>query len=514
MSKQLKRKGYVSFRLGIKMSKNRTISTNKILLKNTFIKLPKLFYTKQLPDNIPSPHIWILNNKLANDLGMDLSFLQSKEGAEFLSGNQVLENTNPIAQAYAGHQFGYFTMLGDGRAILLGEYQAKDGEKYDIQLKGSGRTPYSRGGDGKAALGPMLREYIISEGMHGLGIPTTRSLAVSVTGETVIREELLEGAVLTRIAKSHIRVGTFEYASKFLGKESVKALADYTIKRHYPTIEGSNENTSYHAYHSLLQQVIKKQAYLIAKWQLVGFIHGVMNTDNMAISGETIDYGPCAFMDRYKPDTVFSSIDTKKRYAYQNQPTIAMWNLARFSETLLPLLAPNPSKAIEIAEKEIMKFGQLYQKYWLDGMGKKLGIFSIEKENIDLIKQLLNLMQKYKADYTDTFFQLSRGTAEQLEIYPAQGFQQWLCLWNNRLSSQNQPKEKVQKIMQQHNPTIIPRNYLVEEALEAAVKNQDNRIMKKLVDALQNPYDYENILPQYTKIPKDNSCSYKTYCGT
>lgn len=372
----------------MKMSENRTINTNKILLKNTFIKLPKLFYTKQLPDNIPSPHIWILNDRLADDLGMDLSFLQSKEGAEFLSGNQVLENTNPIAQAYAGHQFGYFTMLGDGRAILLGEYQAKDGEKYDIQLKGSGRTPYSRCGDGKAALGPMLREYIISEGMHGLGIPTTRSLAVSVTGETVIREELLEGAVLTRIAKSHIRVGTFEYASKFLGKESVKALADYTIKRHFPTIEESRESGSYHPYHSLLQQVIKKQAMLIAKWQLVGFIHGVMNTDNMAVSGETIDYGPCAFMDRYKPDTVFSSIDTKKRYAYQNQPTIAMWNLARFSETLLPLLDPDPSKAIEFAEKEVIKFAQLYQKYWLDGMGKNW-------ESFLLIKRISILSNNY-----------------------------------------------------------------------------------------------------------------------
>lgn len=496
------------------MSGNRTINTNKILLKNTFIKLPNLFYTKQLPDSIPSPHIWILNDKLVRDLGMDLTFLQSKEGAEFLSGNQVLENTNPIAQAYAGHQFGYFTMLGDGRAILLGEYQTKDGERYDIQLKGSGRTPYSRGGDGKAALGPMLREYIISEGMHGLGIPTTRSLAVSITGETVIREELLEGAVLTRIAKSHIRVGTFEYASKFLGKESVKALADYTIKRHFPIIEDSKENTSYNVYHSLLQEVIKKQAYLIAKWQLAGFIHGVMNTDNMAVSGETIDYGPCAFMDRYKPDTVFSSIDTKKRYAYQNQPTIAMWNLARFSESLLQLLDPNPSKAIQIAEKEVMEFAQLYQKYWLDGMGKKLGIFSLKKEDINLIKQLLDLMQKYKADYTDTFFQLSRGTAEQLEMYPAQGFQQWLSLWKNRLSSQYQSEEEVKKIMQKNNPTIIPRNYLVEEALEAAVKNQDKSIMKKLVDALQNPYNYENIPLPYTKVPKENSCPYKTYCGT
>lgn len=496
------------------MNESRTINTNKILLKNTFIKLPNLFYTKQLPDSIPSPHIWILNDKLARDLELNLAFLQSKEGAEFLSGNQVLENTNPIAQAYAGHQFGYFTMLGDGRAILLGEYQAKDGERYDIQLKGSGRTPYSRGGDGKAALGPMLREYIISEGMHGLGIPTTRSLAVSITGETVIREEMLEGAVLTRIAKSHIRVGTFEYASKFLGNESVKALADYTIKRHFPMIEDSKEDASSNVYHYLLQQVIKKQAYLIAKWQLAGFIHGVMNTDNMAVSGETIDYGPCAFMDRYKPDTVFSSIDTKKRYAYQNQPTIAMWNLARFSETLLPLLEPNPSKAVQIAEKEIMKFAQLYQKYWLDGMGKKLGIFSVKKEDINLIKQLLDLMQKYKADYTDTFFQLSRGTVEQLEMYPTQGFQQWLSLWKNRLSFQNQPEEEAQKIMQQNNPTIIPRNYLVEEALEAAVKNQDKSIMKKFVDALQNPYDYDNIPIPYTKVPKENSCSYKTYCGT
>ena len=496
------------------MCHKRKITTDKILLKHTYTKLPNVFYAKQLPDNTPFPRLKLFNEKLADELGLDSSFLEREAGVQFLSGNGILENSYPIAQAYAGHQFGYFTMLGDGRAVLLGEYEAKDGQRYDMQLKGSGRTPYSRGGDGKAALGPMLREYIISEGMHGLGIPTTRSLAVTMTGETIRREESLDGAVLTRIAKSHIRVGTFEYASGFLKKENVKKLADYTIKRHFPTLE--EVGGAYHnVYHGLLQKVVKQQAYLIAKWQLVGFIHGVMNTDNMAISGETIDYGPCAFMDRYNPDTVFSSIDLNGRYAYKNQPSIAMWNLAVLSETLLPLLDDVPARAVAIADSEVTGFAKWYQQYWLEGMGKKLGIESAKEEDIEWIGQLLYIMEKYKADYTDTFFQFAKGTIKKTKLYQTKEFKEWYVLWEKRILAQNQIKDEVEKRMKQNNPVIIPRNYMVEEALEAAVKRRDDTMIKKLIEALQNPYDYENIPLQYTKVPRErDSCMYQTYCGT
>lgn len=485
------------------MCHRRKITTDKITLRHSYTGLPNAFYTKQLPDSIPSPKLRILNTKLAEELGLDHSFLETEEGVKFLSGKKILKNSVPIAQAYAGHQFGYFTMLGDGRAVLLGEYEAKDGQLYDIQLKGSGRTPYSRGGDGKAALGPMLREYIISEGMHGLGIPTTRSLAVTMTGEKVQREESLDGAVLTRIAKSHIRVGTFEYASVFLGTEHVKALADYTINRHFQTLEEESGGFCKNIYHAFLKKVIKQQAYLVAKWQLVGFIHGVMNTDNMTISGETIDYGPCAFMDRYKSDTVFSSIDRNGRYAYKNQPSIAMWNLAVLSETLLPLLDSIPDKAVAIADSEIAEFSKWYHKYWLEGMGKKLGIESAGKEEEEWIGQLLYLMEKYRADYTNTFFQLTRGTIENTELYQAEKFRTWLTVWEKRLQQQNQAKEEVEKRMKQHNPTMIPRNHLVEEAIEAAVKRGDDMVLKKLTEALQNPYDYENISAEYTKVPRE-----------
>ena len=304
---------------------------------------------------------------------MNVQALQSNDGVAVLAGNQIPEGALPLAQAYAGHQFGHFTMLGDGRALLLGEQITPQGERVDIQLKGSGRTPYSRGGDGRAALGPMLREYIISEAMHALGIPTTRSLAVVTTGESVIRETELPGAILTRVAASHLRVGTFQYVSKWGTVEELRALADYTLKRHFPDVD-ADENR----YLFLLQEVIKRQAALIAKWQLVGFIHGVMNTDNMAISGETIDYGPCAFMDAYDPATVFSSIDSQGRYAYGNQPHIAGWNLARFAETLLPLLHDNQEQAVKLAQDAISDFTELYHSNWLAGMRAKLGIFNEE----------------------------------------------------------------------------------------------------------------------------------------
>jgi len=413
---------------------------------NTYTQLPKLFYTKQTPIPVDAPKMIIFNEALAASLNIP-------QQSQVFAGNAIPDGAKPISQAYAGHQFGHFTMLGDGRAVLLGEQITPSGERFDIQLKGSGKTPYSRGGDGRAALAPMLREYIISEAMHALGIPTTRSLAVVATGEVVWREKKLQGAILTRVASSHIRVGTFEYAANFGTVDDVKALADYTIARHFPNM----------TYIEMLREVIRRQASLITKWQLVGFIHGVMNTDNMAISGETIDYGPCAFMDAYHPDTVFSSIDTHGRYAYSNQPKMAQWNLARFAETLLPLLHENKKQAVQLAQDEISNFQTLYKNNWLAGMRAKLG----DKNPEEFLQQ----MQLNQADYTTTFRKLSPSP---------------------------------------HNPAIIPRNHKVEEALTSA-ENGDFSVMHNLLNALQNPYDDSQ--EEYTKPPAE-SCGYKTFCGT
>ena len=371
-------------------------------LENSYAELPDFFYSKINLSKVSSPKLVVLNNKLAEYLGLEVNELTSDEGVSYLSGNLVPKGSIPIAQAYAGHQFGYFTMLGDGRAMLLGEQITPDGKIYDIQLKGSGTTPYSRGGDGRAALGPMLREYIVSEAMHALNIPTSRSLAVVTTGEPVIREKLLKGSILTRVASSHIRVGTFEYAANFGTDENVRQLADYTINRHFKEVENDDN-----PYLSFLKEVIKRQAFLIAKWQLVGFIHGVMNTDNMALSGETIDYGPCAFMDTYNPDTVYSSIDTYGRYAYKNQPKISVWNLSRFAETLVPLIHENSERAIELAQDAVTEFHELYHYNWTSGMRSKLGIFNEEAEDEKLIQGLLNLMHKNNEDYTNTFIKLA-----------------------------------------------------------------------------------------------------------
>jgi len=356
-------------------------------LDNSYARLPQSFFTGLNPVPVRSPHLVMLNHPLVTSLGLNIHALQGQDGVAVLAGNRIPEGSVPLAQAYAGHQFGHFTMLGDGRALLLGEQITPQGERLDIQLKGSGRTPYSRGGDGRAALGPMLREYIISEAMHALGIPTTRSLAVVSTGESVIRETKLPGAILTRVAASHLRVGTFQYVSVWGNVEELRTLADYTLQRHFPDVDAVGNQYLY-----LLQEVIKRQAMLIAKWQLVGFIHGVMNTDNMALSGETIDYGPCAFMDIYDPATVFSSIDTIGRYAYGNQPNIAAWNLARFAETLLPLLHSNREQAAELANEALAAFAELYLCNWLGGMRAKLGIFNSESEDASLIVSLLGMM--------------------------------------------------------------------------------------------------------------------------
>ena len=486
------------------------IQDNKNLkLENTYCELPNIFYSKEIPEKILNPKLVEFNKELAEDLGLDLKFLNSDEGIQYLVGNKLLEGSTPIAQAYAGHQFGHFTMLGDGRAILLGEFISRNGQRFDIQLKGAGKTKYSRGGDGKAALGPMLREYIISEGMYGLKIPTTRSLAVISTGENVIREEILEGALLVRIAKSHIRVGTFQFARNFGDVEDLKKLADYTLNRHFK--KDSYEGNSY-LY--LLKEVINNQAKLISKWQLVGFIHGVMNTDNMTISGETIDYGPCAFMDSYDINTVFSSIDINGRYAYGNQPKIGVWNLTRFAESLLPLLDDDIDNAIKIAEEALSNYGKLYNEYYFNGMRAKLGLFNKEEEDENLILSLLTIMNKFKADYTSTFLNLTLGNLEEMSIFKSDDFKKWYESWQARLAKQNKSRDEIKKLMQSNNPTVIPRNYIVENAIKAAVNNNDYSVINKFLEALKNPYDYSNINEEYSKPPKPTSCAYKTYCGT
>lgn len=490
--------------------KSKIIIQNKdFKLENTYVDLPEKMFSIQNPSDVSSPKLVVFNDSLADNLGLDEKFFKSNDGVDMLSGNKVLEGTTPISQSYAGHQFGHFTMLGDGRAVLLGEHISKDGQRFDIQLKGSGRTAYSRGGDGKAALGPMLREYIISEGMNGLGIPTTRSLAVVTTGESVIRESELEGAVLTRIAKSHIRVGTFQFASNYGSIEDVKALADYTLNRHFEKVSNGENQYLY-----LLNEVIKRQAELISKWQLVGFIHGVMNTDNMVISGETIDYGPCAFMDTYDPNTVFSSIDTYGRYAYGNQPKIAVWNLARLAEALLPLLDDDMDEAVKIAEKSLSGFEILYKNNWFSGMSKKLGLFNEEEKDEYIIETLLNLMKKYKADYTNTFLNLTLRNINNIEMLSKEDFKDWYKLWQERLKRQNESMEDSIELMKKNNPVVIPRNHRVEEALSAAVNNNDYTVMNKLLEAINNSYDYSNVSEYYSELPKPTSCPYKTYCGT
>ncbi len=476
---------------------------------NSYIRLPELFFNTLNPTSVTSPELLILNQDLAEALSLNVKALQSEEGVAVFAGNMLPEGATPISQAYAGHQFGHFTMLGDGRALLLGEQITTFGERFDIQLKGSGRTPYSRNGDGRAHLSAMLREFIISEAMYSLGIPTTRSLAVVTTGEEVMRETWLPGAILTRIASSHLRVGTFQYAANWGTKEELKTLADYTIERHFPEIEDKDAK-----YLTLLQKVIKLQAELIAKWQLVGFIHGVMNTDNMSISGETIDYGPCAFMNSYDPATVFSSIDKRGRYAYGNQPAMAQWNLARFADTLLPLLQDNQEEAIKLAEGAISNFSTLYHHNWLVGMRAKLGIFNEEREDDALVKDLLSIMEKEELDYTNTFLALTFDQLEDINICDERRFNQWYNRWKDRLDRQTESKEDSQRLMRHNNPAVIPRNHRVEEVLKSAVEDRDYSLMEEFLDVLTNPYAHSPEQTEYAKPPEPSDTPYHTFCGT
>ncbi len=473
---------------------------------NTYSKLSNTFKENIKPTPVHDPELVILNEELASNLNLDVSKIDKKKLAEIFSGNYIPEETNTIAQAYAGHQFGHFTMLGDGRAVLLGEHLVNNDNRFDIQFKGSGRTSFSRGGDGRAALGPMLREYIISEAIHSLNIPTTRSLAVVKTGEKVVRENLLQGAILTRVASSHLRVGTFQYIAATQNIENLNTLVDYTINRHYPEIKNSKSKAL-----DLLNIVMEKQCKLVINWMRVGFIHGVMNTDNMAISGETIDYGPCAFMDHYNPKTVFSSIDKFGRYAFSNQPPITKWNLARFAECLIPLIHKDEDNAIKLATDLIDNFQNIYESKWLNMMRDKLGLFGEDKNDKKLINDLFNWMEKNKADYTNTFCNLMNINSH--EVYKDNDFINWKNEWKKRSELNNSTKEKQTKLMKLNNPTVIPRNHKVEEALAEADKGNLDK-MKKLLTILKNPYDNQNKTEEYQLPAPLSNEKYQTFCGT
>jgi uncharacterized protein YdiU (UPF0061 family) len=477
-------------------------------LEQSYAQLPALFHFAIEPTPVKAPRLVVLNRPLAESLGLQADTLTRDDGPAILAGNRLPPGSNPIAQAYAGHQYGHFTTLGDGRAILLGEQITPRGERFDIQLKGSGPTPFSRRGDGRAALGPMLREYIISEAMHALGVPTTRSLAVTATGETVWRQPgALPGAVLTRVAASHIRVGTFEWAAARQDQDALRALTEYTLRRHYSDLAEEKN-----APRILLEAAIERQAALIAQWLLVGFVHGVMNTDNMALSGETIDYGPCAFIDAYDPAAVFSSIDAQGRYAYGNQPAIAQWNLTRLAEALLSVMHPDEKAAIEMAEQSLEIFPVRFQHHWLAGMRRKLGLFNEEPEDAALFKKLLEWMHRTKADFTNTFAELTPDLSTRDE-QPIDGeFQEWHDRWQARLRRQRNSPAESERLMRTSNPAFVPRNHLVESALTSAEQGNSN-LMDKLLDILASPYDYTRHAPDY-RAAGPGSNDYQTFCGT
>jgi uncharacterized protein YdiU (UPF0061 family) len=485
-------------------------------LQNTYSALPSRFYARVAPVPVKDPQLVVFNSRLAEELDFDPADLEH-EGAAWFSGNQTPDDADPIALAYAGHQFGGFVpALGDGRAILLGERVGRDGVRRDIQLKGSGRTPFSRNGDGRAALKPMLREYLISEAMNALGVPTTRSLAVVTTGEQVVREDLQPGAVLTRVAASHIRVGTFEYFAARNDRDAVGQLLDYVITRHDPEARGADIPAL-----AVLAAVAQRQAALMADWMSVGFIHGVMNTDNMAISGETIDYGPCAFMDIYDKNTVFSSIDHAGRYAYGNQPAIAQWNLARLAETLLPLIDSDIEKAVELATAAVKDFMPAFDARFLTRMRRKIGLASEKESDVELISALFATMQSAGADFTLTFRRLARcadepvNDASLLELFaPSSGITDWLRRWRERLASEPQNATQRAAHMRRVNPAFIPRNHRVEAALEAASTHGDFGPLHQLLHILEHPYDDQPGCGEFEQPPLPAERVLRTYCGT
>ncbi len=484
---------------------------------NTYANLPDRFHARLDPTPVTEPRLVRVNTALAERLGLDAKALTSPGSVQTLAGNRVPEGASPIASAYAGHQFGHFVpQLGDGRAILLGETVAPDGARFDIQLKGSGRTPFSRGGDGRAALGPVLREYIVSEAMAALGIPTTRALAAVTTGEPVRRETMLPGAVLTRVASSHIRVGTFQYFAARADAEAIRTLADYVIARHYPEAAGK-ENP----YRALLDGVIARQAALVARWLLVGFIHGVMNTDNCSVAGETIDYGPCAFMDAYDPATVFSSIDQHGRYAYGNQPRIVVWNLARLAETLLPLLADDEEKAVVVAQDALAAFSPEFEAAYFGGLRRKIGLATERDGDTTLVNDLLKLMADNEADFTLTFRHLcgaavdpaSEAAVRSLFTDPA-AFDPWASRWRWRLGEENAEPTAIRAAMRTVNPAYIPRNHRVEAALGAAIEREDFAPFEELLQVTARPFEEQPGFERYALPPRPEERVLQTFCGT
>ena len=484
-------------------------------LQHSYATLPNRFFARVAPSPAPDPKLVVLNTSLSRELGLDPDLLAS-EAADMLSGNCLPEDAAPLAMAYAGHQFGAFVpSLGDGRAMLLGEISRRDGQLSDVQLKGAGITPFSRNGDGRAALGPMLREYLVSEAMHALGVPTTRSLAVVTTGEQVFRDEPLPGAVLTRVAASHIRVGTFQYFAARGDQDAVRALLEYVIARHYPEAADADVPAL-----AVLKSVAQRQAALIADWMLIGFIHGVMNTANMSIAGETIDYGPCAFMDDYDPSTVFSSIDIQGRYASRNQPAIAQWNLARFAETLLPLIDPTPERAIELATEPIERFIAEFDARFLEGMRSKIGLSSAAEGDADLVKRLLATMEQSRADFTLTLRRLALAVEtpdeeQRLRELFAEGSDigSWLLDWRNRLEREPRPPGERAAGMLAANPACIPRNHRVQAALDAAEAG-DYTPFRTLLELLQNPFDTQADRSEYAQPPRPWERVLQTFCGT
>jgi serine/tyrosine/threonine adenylyltransferase len=485
--------------------------------QNTYAALPDGFFARVAPTPVASPRLIKLNRPLAVRLGLDPDRLASPEGAEILAGKRLPDGAEPIAMAYAGHQFGHFVpQLGDGRAILLGEVIDVDGVRRDIQLKGSGPTPFSRRGDGRAALGPVLREYIVSEAMAALGIPTTRSLAAVMSGESVMRETVLPGAVLTRVASSHIRVGTFQYFAARGDTDGVRRLADHVIARHYP--EATEAERPYHA---LLEGVIARQAELVARWLLVGFIHGVMNTDNTSISGETIDYGPCAFMDHYDPAAVFSSIDEQGRYAYANQPRIALWNLTRLAECLLPLFSDDKDQAVEQAQLILSGFPEKFTAAYQSGLRQKIGLFTRQDGDEALVQDLLDAMAKNHADFTLTFRRLSDAASDagrdqdvrQLFADP-ETYDQWAVRWRQRVSIEPQTPAERTAMMRVTNPAFIPRNHRIEAVIQAAVSRDDFAPFEELLTVLSKPYEDQAGFSAYAEPPEPHQRVLQTFCGT
>ncbi|MBN7796472.1 YdiU family protein [Parahaliea mediterranea] len=484
---------------------------------NSYAALPEHFYTRQAPTPVAAPGPVRVNRALATTLGLDPDWLASPAGTRVLAGNEVPPGAAPLAAVYAGHQFGsYNPQLGDGRAILLGEVIDRAGERFDIQLKGAGRTPYSRGGDGRAPLGPVLREYVVSEAMATLGVPTSRALAAVTTGETVYRDRPLPGAVLTRVARSHIRIGTFEFFAARRDTDALRALADHVIARHYPALRDAANPPL-----ALLQGAVERQAALVSQWQLLGFIHGVMNTDNMLLSGETIDYGPCAFMDAFHPDTVFSSIDHGGRYAYRNQPAIAHWNLAVLAQSLLPLLHDDPEEAVKLAQGAVDTFPDHFLAAHQRGLNRKLGLTEAREGDRELAEELFELMAGERVDFTLFFRRLAdfaapdsaAATVEDLFPMPAR-FLPWMQRWQARCGQESTGAGERQAAMYRANPAFIPRNHLVEEAIAAAVDNGDFTPFHALVERLAAPFDYDPADRRLALPPTPEQMVHQTFCGT